>query len=180
MFRNQDLRNSNFSGSDLRGADFTGAQLDGVDFTNARTGITPVNTVLLFLAATVVSALSGYVSMLAGRTVQIMLASDDLKVRFAGIASGVLIIAFILFTIWKGGAKSITHLIIPVFIIEILLGIVALVEGIGTGKGFPLSHAFNCISRGDDHYRNYCESSGRFLILHAIIHGGGPGRRIIC
>jgi uncharacterized protein YjbI with pentapeptide repeats len=82
-FKNENLSNISFSGSDLRGADFSGSNLSGADLTNAKTGITSMTIILLFFGALAVSLLSGYIAMLAGRTVQIMLASDDSKVRAA-------------------------------------------------------------------------------------------------
>ena len=69
-FRNADLSYAHFSHSDLRGTDFSGSNLTGADFSNARTGITPLNTALIFIVALIISALSGYVATLAGSTVQ--------------------------------------------------------------------------------------------------------------
>jgi len=134
-FQNEDLSNSNFSGSDLRGADFTGANLTGADFTRAKTGITPTNAGLLFLAALVVSLLSGYFAMLAGRTLQQMLDSQDVHIRTAAIIEIVLIVIFILFSWWKGVGNAIMKLVLPVAFIAILAGLVFYFTGAGTGKG---------------------------------------------
>src|SRR5438045_9463383 len=86
-FQNKELSYATFTGSDLRGADFSGANLSGADFSHVKTGIPPVTRVLLFLAALVVSLFSGYIAMLAGHTVQQMLASPDKQIRKAGIAT---------------------------------------------------------------------------------------------
>src|SRR3954466_815349 len=82
-FRSEDLSNFRFTDSDIRGADFSGSNLTGADFTHVRTVITPLNTVLIFIGALMVSLISGYVAMLTGHTVQVMLASNHQNIRNA-------------------------------------------------------------------------------------------------
>ena len=135
IFKNEDLSYARFSDSDLRGTDFSNANLTGAIFTHVRTGITPVNVALLFILALAVSLLSGYVAMLAGQTVQAMFKSNDANVRLAGIIATAITLLFILFTWWKGATRSITYLIVPVVVLSILIGIIAYVSGLGTGKG---------------------------------------------
>src|SRR6187431_3200606 len=84
-FKDQDLSNASFANSDLRGADFSGADLTSADLTHVRTGITPLNTMLIFIGALIVSLISGYFAMLAGHTIQGMLVSKDPNIRIAGI-----------------------------------------------------------------------------------------------
>ena len=67
-FKNEDLSYASFMNSDLRGADFSGANLTGANFTHVRTGITPLNTILIFIAALIVSLISGYSTMYQGHT----------------------------------------------------------------------------------------------------------------
>jgi hypothetical protein len=93
-FKNEDLSNSGFSGSDLRGADFSGSNLRGADFTNARTGITSTTVILLFFGALTISLLSGYIAMLAGRTIQVMMASKDSNVKSRGNYSALVSFCF--------------------------------------------------------------------------------------
>jgi hypothetical protein len=135
VFENQDLSNARFSDSDLRGANFRGSNLTGAEFTNVKTGITPLNTGLLFFLALGVSLLSGFVAMLAGRTIQLMLNSEDQKIRIAGILTIAIIILFIAYAWWKGDHNAVIRLITPVVILAIVIGIVAYVSGLGTGKG---------------------------------------------
>ena len=135
LFKNEDLSYARFSDSDLRGANFSGSNLTGADFTNVRTGITPLNTGLLFFLALGVSLLSGFVAMLAGRTVQIMLASEDQKIRIAGIMTIAIVILFIAYAWWKGDNNAIIRLILPAVVLAIIVGVVAYVSGLGTGKG---------------------------------------------
>lgn len=132
-FRNEDLTNARFTDSDLRGADFTGANLTGTDLTHVKTGITPANSVWLFLAALVISLFSGYIAMLAGHTVQLMLASSEKYVRIAGIITLVMNAIFIGYAFWKGGGNAIKNLILPAIFIALAIGIVFRLSGLGTG-----------------------------------------------
>jgi uncharacterized protein YjbI with pentapeptide repeats len=134
-FKNENLANTSFLGSDLRGADFSGSDLTGADLTNVKTGITPLNTSLIFLAALVVSMLSGYVAMLAGTTVQGMLTSGDEKIRMAGNASVVIILLTFFYYYLNGGRTVVRNFLLPVIILSVLIGIVAYFSGLGTGRG---------------------------------------------
>ena len=134
-FKNQDLSFARFAGSDLRGADFSGANLSGANFTAVKTVIIPANTVLIFLAALLVSLLSGYVAMLAGKTVQEMVASGDGRVKAAGITSLVLIVLFIALSWWRGVGSAIRKLILPVGLVALVIGLVSYLTGAGTGMG---------------------------------------------
>jgi len=134
-FRSQDLSNTNFSGSDLRGADFSGSNLTGGDFTNVTTGITPANKAIIFVTALVISLLSGYVAMLAGRTIQFMLKSDDPHLGLAGMITLVLYIIFIAYAWARGGSAAIGNLILPAIGVAIVIGLVAYFTGAGTGMG---------------------------------------------
>src|SRR3954468_23070845 len=83
-FRRQNLENADFSGTDLRGADFSYADLKGARFVKVKTGITMGSKILLFLLALVLSLLSGYIAMLAGRSGQVLLQSADPMLRTGG------------------------------------------------------------------------------------------------
>jgi hypothetical protein len=134
-FKNHDLANAAFVNSDLRGTDFSGANLTGADFTNVRTGITPVNTALLFCAALIISLISGYMSMLAGQTIHKMIDSDESNTKYAGIIALILTLVFILYFYLKGGSIAIRNLILPVTLIALIVGAVSYLSGVGTGKG---------------------------------------------
>jgi len=134
-FKNEDLSNISFSGSDLRGADFTGSNLSGADLTNARTGLTSLTVILIFIGALAVSLLSGYIAMLAGRTVQVMIASKDPNVRVAAIICAVIIVIFIGYSYFKGINSAIKNLVIPIVVLAVVIGLVAKFSGLGTGKG---------------------------------------------
>jgi len=134
-FRGQELSGTNFSGSDLRGADFSGSNLTGVDFTNVTTGITPANKSIIFVMALAISLLSGYVAMLAGRTIQFMLKSDDPHLGLAGMITLVLYIIFIAYAWARGGGAAVRNLILPTCAVALVIGLVAYFTGAGTGKG---------------------------------------------
>jgi hypothetical protein len=135
LFTKKDLSSSNFSGSDIRGADFTGSNLSGADFSRVRTGITPTNVALVFIGSVLVSALSGYLSMLAGQTIQHMIQSPDKKIKIAGILSGALIVLFIVFSYLKGVGKALSGMVLPVVVLGIILGLISYFTGFGTGLG---------------------------------------------
>jgi hypothetical protein len=134
-FVNEDLAYANFSGTDLRGAKFTGADLTGADFTYTRTGLTTATIALIFFVALLVSAVSGYVAMLAGKTVQTMLKSVDASIRAAGITTIVMVLLFIIYYYWKGGGKALRNFLIPAILLAIVVGVIAYVSGLGTGLG---------------------------------------------
>ena len=134
-FKNGDLSFANFSGSDLRGVDFSGADLTGADFTRATAGITTTNVALIFIASLLISLLSGYTAMLAGHTLQEMLHSNETNMKVSGWMATVIILLFIIYAYWKGVGNAIRKLIIPAIAIAILLGMVMMVTGLGTGKG---------------------------------------------
>jgi hypothetical protein len=134
-FANRDLRLARFYASDLRGVDFSGSDLSGASFVNVRTGITSLNIFLIFLGAMMVSILSGYIAMLAGSTVQKMLASSDEKIRIAGIATIIITIFFIVYCYWKGGRSAVLQMMVPLFILSVVIGGIGYFSGIGTGKG---------------------------------------------
>ena len=132
-FKNKKLNYSNFSGSDLRGEDFSNADLSGADFTNVRTGLTSVNAVLVFIAALIVSLFAGYLASLVASTLRGLYESEDATVRIGGIVSTALIIIFIIYAFWRGGAKSIYHLIIPALVLALISALIIYLTGIGTG-----------------------------------------------
>jgi len=134
-FKNENLSNTSFAGSDLRGADFTGSNLSGADLSNARTGLTSLTVILIFIGALVVSLLSGYVAMLAGRTVQLMIASKDYNVRIAAIICSVIIVIFIIYSYFGGINNAIKNLVIPIVVLAVVIGLIAKFSGLGTGKG---------------------------------------------
>ena len=134
-FKNADLREARFQDTDLRGADFTGSDLTGASFINVKTGIIPLTVVFIFFGALLVSAFSGYIAMLAGSTVQTMLASADWKMRAIGVATLVITVLFIAYTYWKGGRNALIQLIVPIFFFSIIVGGLSYFSGVGTGQG---------------------------------------------
>lgn len=133
-FVDQDLRYSNFSNSDLRGANFSGANLNGVDFTGIKTGIPPVKIAWMFLVAMIISLLSGYLAMLGGKAVQMLLYSKAENERTAGTFTIIITILFIGCSWWIGGGCTIRSLLIPVVIFFFLAGLVIYWTGLSTGK----------------------------------------------
>jgi hypothetical protein len=134
-FRAQDLAYASFVNSDLRGADFSHSDLTGADLTHVRTGIIPINIIWMFIGALAASVLSGYVAMLAGQATQVMFASNDSKIRASGILTIVFTVVFIVYFYLKGGSRAIRYFVIPLLIIAAIIGIIANVSGISSGRG---------------------------------------------
>jgi hypothetical protein len=135
-FKNEDLSYVCFYGDDLRGVDFSGADLSGATFINVRTGILPINLILIFVFSIVLSALSGYIAMLGGDAIQIMLESHDNKMKSMGIAMIIITILFIVYCYWKGGADAFKRLLIPIFFFSVILGGLSFFSEAGSGKAF--------------------------------------------
>lgn len=133
-FINQDLSGASFANSDLRGADFSNSNLSNADFSNSKTGITPSNALFLFVIAIIVSMFSGYLAMVTGQTVQSMYEMDA-NGRRAGILTVVIMILFIVYSIWKGVGNAILKLIIPVTVIAFIISVIIYLSGVGTGIG---------------------------------------------
>jgi hypothetical protein len=133
-FKVQNLVNADFSGTDLRGADFTGSVLANANFSNSKTGLKTSSTVLVFIFALVVSLLSGYLAMLAGATIQLLINSGQRSLIDAGYITSGLILFFIVFTILKGG-KNILLYIAFTIIMALAAGLVGWLSGMGTGMG---------------------------------------------
>lgn len=133
-FKDQNLQNSDFSGANLCGADFSKAVLTNADFSKCKTGLKPISAVVIFIFAMVISLLSGYIAMLTGSTVQIMLKSPDTNIFTAGYITIGLIIIFILLAIWKGGQKTLISVVVTI-IAALLVGLVSWLSGAGTGMG---------------------------------------------
>jgi hypothetical protein len=134
-FRFEDLSHARFSGSDLRGADFTGANLLGADLTQVKTGIAPINLLWIFVVSLVLSALSGYVAMLAGQTIQTMFLSPDTHVKQAGVACFFVIILFMAFSMWKGVDDAFNFMVLPVIVVAGLTGLFSAFSGAGSFTG---------------------------------------------
>ena len=134
-FANEKLVDTSFMGSDLRGADFSNADLTGADLTKVKTGITPVNTAIIFIVAVVISMASSYGAMLAGSTIQDLIKSEEINIKASGYASIIVILGFIVYYYLKGGLLVIKHLLLPTISLALLTGIIAYYSGIGTGKG---------------------------------------------
>ena len=134
-FANEKLVNTSFMGSDLRGADFSNADLTGADLSKVITGITPINTAMIFLIAVFISMISSYGAIVAGNNIQEMIKSDDLRIQISGYISILVILVFISYYYWKGGSLVIKHILLPCIVIALLVGTVAYFSGFGTGKG---------------------------------------------
>jgi hypothetical protein len=134
-FQSRDLENADFTGADIRGVDFSFSHLSGSRFVKAKTGITVLSKVLLFMITLVLSLASGYIAMLAGKTVQVLLKSSDILLRTSGYIITGFFLLFTIIAMWKGLFKTINTLLLAMIIITITMGLFMYLTGYGTGKG---------------------------------------------
>jgi hypothetical protein len=134
-FKGMDLQKADFCGADVRGADFTGANLENANFSGSVSGLRRVSQVLLFTMALVLSLLSGYFAMLAGRQVQLMIRSEDKLINIAGYVTVFFAAFFFGTALWKGVTKLIGKVFLVMIIFVIIIGLFAYFSGLGTGLG---------------------------------------------
>ncbi|WP_341527251.1 pentapeptide repeat-containing protein [Nostoc sp. UHCC 0302] len=102
-FKGQNLTGANFSNADIRGANFTNAILKNADFTSAKAGLQRHWVIGLLLVSCLLSALSGYLSILIGSLVASILNPKNTTVNFViGIVSLVMMPVFFIVTSRKG------------------------------------------------------------------------------
>lgn len=132
----------NLEGADLRGRDLHAVDLRGADLRGVRTGLLPRWRVVLFFSALTASLALGAFAGVAGRLVQRLLESDD--VRQHALAALVLfaLLAILVTAAWKGGAAAM-RTVVPVTAGSfVLVGALALASGLGPGRGALGAAAF--------------------------------------
>lgn len=134
-FPKQDLSKTDFSGSNIKSTDFSNSDLSYSNFSNVQAGLRKKYVVLLFIGALIVSLFSGYISMLTGATIELMLDSPDKNVHYSGIASIVIIVIFIVWSFVKGVGHAFRWFISICILFAALTGIFSIVSGFGTGMG---------------------------------------------
>ncbi|QYX30714.1 pentapeptide repeat-containing protein [Sphaerospermopsis torques-reginae] len=101
-FKGQDLTGANFSKADIRGANFTNAILKDADFTGAKAGLQRRWVIGLLIATLLMSALSGFFSIIIGTLIALILNPENSENFIIGIVSLVIVIVFCIVTISKG------------------------------------------------------------------------------
>jgi hypothetical protein len=101
-FKGQNLTGANFSKADIRGANFTDTILKDAGFTGAKAGLQKRWVIGLLIAALLLSALSGFLSIIIGAFVAYLLNPENKENFIAGIVALVVEILFCIITIRKG------------------------------------------------------------------------------
>jgi hypothetical protein len=136
-YKGENLHDADFRGTDLRGINFEGTILSNADFSGCRTGLKPSSASLIFIVSLAISLLSGYIAMLTGSMIRLMIASEDSTVVTTGYITFWLMISFLFLTAWKGG--KVTLISLPVSIaVMLMLGLIARLTETGTGRGAVL------------------------------------------
>ena len=91
-FKGQNLTGANFSKKDIKGADFTGAILTGADFTGAKAGLQKRWVIGLLIVIFLLSALSGFLAILAGAFTVSNLKTNNSEYLITGIVLLVILI----------------------------------------------------------------------------------------
>jgi uncharacterized protein YjbI with pentapeptide repeats len=101
-FKGQNLTGANFSKADIRGANFTNAILKDADFTGAKAGLQRRWVIGLLIITFLLSALSGFLSILIGAFIAYIFDTKNSENVIFGIVSLVIVIVFCVVTIRKG------------------------------------------------------------------------------
>ena len=101
-FKGQNLTGANFSKADIRGANFTNAILKGADFTGAKAGLQRRWVISLLIVTFLMSALSGFFSIIIGIIIAYIFNTKNSENFIAGIVALVIVTVFCIVTFRKG------------------------------------------------------------------------------
>ena len=99
--------------------------LTGAIFEKCTVGINPSNRVIIFIIAACLSLFAGYIAMLAGTTVQALLAAKEPRLRMAGFIICGLFLVFIAVAIWRGLHNTSLKVGAGMLVLIILIGLVS-------------------------------------------------------
>ncbi|MEH2265706.1 pentapeptide repeat-containing protein [Nostoc sp.] len=101
-FKGQNLTGANFSKADIRGANFTNAILKDADFTGAKAGLQKRWVIGLLIVVLLLSAVSGFFSIVIGVSITYFLDPKNTQNFVAGVVCPVMVVVFVIVTIRKG------------------------------------------------------------------------------
>ncbi len=133
-FQGQNLIGANFRGANIRSTDFTGANLTNADFSDAVAGLDQKSSLTLFLLSIFVSMMAGAVAGLSGQFIQ-RLFEQSQYTSLGMTISSILLALFLLVTFGQGLGTAIKSLVSNILFWSLLLGVLAIVTGIGNGVG---------------------------------------------
>ncbi|NES18316.1 MAG: hypothetical protein F6K41_05145 [Symploca sp. SIO3E6] len=133
-FKSENLAGADFSEADIRGANFTNACLRGAKFCGTKAGLQRRWTTVLVIVWCLLSGVSGIFSAVAGYLVSFIL--NDLRYEIlAGWIAVIVVVAFIVTTIYQGSRKAVETVAVIVSGNVIVSGIFALTEGVAGRLG---------------------------------------------
>ena len=101
-FKGQNLTGANFSKADIRGANFTNAILRDADLTEAKAGLQRRWVISLLIVTFLMSALSGFFSIIIGIIIAYIFNTKNSENFIAGIVALVIVTVFCIVTFRKG------------------------------------------------------------------------------
>lgn len=141
-FEDQDLDGAVFRAADVRGASFKGARLRGADLREVRAGMSRGRRAAIVIAALAASIALGVVAGRAGDFLHRLITGGSERQRLLGVLLAVELLVFIGVTVWKGLGVAVRHVLPRVLAIAVIVGVTAIVTGVGTGKGAYAMLAF--------------------------------------
>ncbi|MBD2086914.1 pentapeptide repeat-containing protein [Coleofasciculus sp. FACHB-542] len=107
-FKGQDLTGADFSHADIRGANFTGAILKGANFSHAKAGLQRRWAIFLVIISLILSALSGFTSVLTSLFTAYFFAPSTIKqiTIIPGVVFLIVLAVFFIVTIRQGQGLS--------------------------------------------------------------------------
>ncbi|MDJ0747015.1 MAG: pentapeptide repeat-containing protein [Xenococcaceae cyanobacterium MO_167.B27] len=133
-FKEQNLIGADFRGANICSTDFTGANLTNADFSDAVAGLDRKSTIIVFLISIFISMTAGAMAGLGGQFIQ-RLFEQSQYTSLAITISNILLAIFLLVTFWKGLGTAIKSLVSKIVFSSLLLGVLAIVTGVGNGVG---------------------------------------------
>ena len=133
-FQGQNLIGADFRGADIRSTNFTGADLTNGDFSYAVAGLDRKSSLILFLLSIFISMMSGAMAGLGGQFIQRLFEQSQYK-SLAITINSILLVLFLVVTFWQGLGTAIKSLVSKLLLSSLLLGVLAIVTGVGNGVG---------------------------------------------
>ncbi|MBD2123520.1 pentapeptide repeat-containing protein [Trichocoleus sp. FACHB-262] len=131
-FKGQNLSEADFSNADIRGGDFSSANLTGVNFSGAKAGLQKRCKLILTIAASALSGLAGFTTVLAAFWIAFQLTYQLERLPTSLVFFSIVLVIFFVVNAYKGLLAAIGSVPLAVAIITPVAGVVT-----AAGTGHP-------------------------------------------